>query len=137
VAHLILHTLSILPILVLDSDLVSPHNLPRRSLPIQNRLVAPIIWLAAVMGVAAHHTPAIPPAGDHDRVVLAPSLGALGARAILPRPIGNIVLSGRGLDFADEDSKDGDRSCNNSYAGLGVAPNEEIDAVICERLASL
>jgi len=56
---------------------------------------------------------------------------------LIPRAVGtvlavgvDIVLPGRGLHLADEDAEDGDAGGDDGYAGLGVAPDIEVDAVV-------
>lgn len=41
-----------------------------------------------------------------------------------------VVSPGGALDVAEKDAQDGDGGCDDSDARLGVAPDEEVDAVI-------
>ena len=43
---------------------------------------------------------------------------------------GGVVAACRCLDFADQDSEDGDARSNDGDVTFGVAPDEEVDAVV-------
>ena len=102
-------------VLILDSDLLSLHNLPI-GLPRQFALV-----LRSQVAIV------FPSSGDSDGVVV-PALGLDGrSTAHRAAAMGDVVAAGGGLDVADEDSENRDAGGDDGYAGFGVTPDEQVD----------
>ena len=109
----------ILMILILDRDLLSLHD--PAALAREARLVLLARRRRAVV--------APPAARDRrDGVDVVAHLGVVRGRAgARARRVGEVVALRRGLDVADEDAEDGDAGGDDCHAGLGVAPDVEVD----------
>jgi len=120
VVHLVLETVALLASLVLDGDLARPHDLSGPvDLAVQDAPLAAVVLLGALRDARGR---------DGERRLLGAVLAPQRRGGALAVRVGEVVLLGRRADLAHEHAQHGDAGGDDGHAGLGVAPDEEVDA---------